>query len=129
MAQARAGLATAQTGNQSARLTSPISGIASTINAHVGETAQPGMPLLILISASGARVEALAPARQLSLLRVGQSAQVTLDTRPTQPSSAVLSAISTVAEPDGRAFRVIFRFTTPPAGLRVGQTARIQIRE
>ena len=128
VAQARAGLATAQIGNQSARLTSPISGIASTVNAHVGETAQPGVPLLILSSASGARIEALVPARQLSLLRIGQSAQVTLDTRPNQPLSAVLSAISAVAEPDGRAFRVTFRFTTPPAGLRVGQTARIAIQ-
>ncbi len=127
--QARSGLASASIGQTMSRLISPINGIASNVNAHVGETAQPGQPLLTILSPSGARVEALVPARQLALLRVGQSARVTLDTRPNQSLPAIVYSIAGVAEPDGRAFRVTFHFTSPPSGLRLGQTARIAIRE
>ena len=125
--QAKAGLANTQIGNQSARLVSHISGVATNVSAHIGETAQPGMSLVTVVYAADSRIEALVPARQLSLVRVGQSARITLDTRPNQLFAAVVSALSTVAEPDGRAFRVTFHFTSPPPRLRVGQRARIQV--
>ena len=129
VAQAQSGLATAQVGQQSARLVSPLNGNISNVAAHVGEIAQPGVPLMTVVSASNARVEALVPARQLSLIHFGQSAKIMLDTRLNQPLSAVVSAIANVAEPDGRAFRVTFHFSSPPPELRVGQTARVEVRE
>ena len=130
VAQARAALIGAQVGQQAARLTSPLDGIASNITAHTGETAQPGSPLLNVVSSAGARVEALVPARQLPLLRVGLPARVVVDTRPDTPFDATVSAISSIAEPDGRTFRVTFRLNQAnqsASSLRVGQNARVQI--
>ena len=129
VAQARTGLSTAQIGDQVARLTSHISGVATSISARIGETAQPGMPLLTVVSSSGARIEALVPSRQLALVHIGQSAQITLDASPGKSFAALVSAIASVAEPDGRAFRVTFHFVSSTSGLRIGQAARIEIRE
>ena len=125
--QARAGLTGAQVGQQATRLVSPVDGVVSGVTAHTGETAQPGVSLLNVVSTVGVRVEALVTARLLPRLHVGQSARITLDTRPDQPLTAVLSAIANVAEPDGRTFRVTFRLTAPPRSLRIGQNARIKL--
>lgn len=128
--QAEAVLAGAQVGAQTAHLTSPLAGAVQTITVHVGETAQPGMPLLTVVASNAEkafRVEALVPARQLSALSVGLAARVILETRPDQPLKAVVSAVSNMAEPDGRTFRVTFRLQQQPPLLRVGQNVRIII--
>lgn len=128
--QAQAGLTGAQVGAQTAHLTSPLNGTVYAVAAHVGETAQPGSPLLTVVASNAARafrVEALVPARQLSALRVGQPASVVLETRPDQPLKAIVSMLSNMAEPDGRTFRVTFRLLQPPSLLRVGQNVRITI--
>ena len=125
--QARAGLTGAQSGAQAAQLTSALDGVASSVTARVGEVAQPGQPLVVVISFANARIEALVPARQLGLISTGQNAQARLDASPNLPLALVVSSISRVAEPDGRAFRVTFRLLRPISTLRVGQTARITL--
>ncbi len=125
--QAEAGLSGAQSGGQAARLTASLDGIASNVTARVGETAQPGQPLLTIVSLANARIEALVPSRQLAQIQVGQNGQARLDARPDAPLAVVVSRVSRVAEPDGRTFRVTFRLTHPPSTLRVGQTARITL--
>ena len=129
VAQARAGIAGAKAAESLARLVSPLDGIATDVNAHVGETAQPGLPLVTVTSLSGLRVEALVPARQLPRLRVGQAARITLDAQPGRVFPALVSEIARVAEPDGRTFRVRFRFQDKNVTVRPGQTARITVRE
>jgi multidrug resistance efflux pump len=108
------------------RLTSPLDGVVSSLAAKVGEMAQPGMPLLTIVSLTGLRVEALVPARQLTRLRVGQDARVTVDTQPGKAFGVILKEMAQVAESDGRSFRVVFRFVQPSA-LRPGQTARLLV--
>ncbi len=126
--QAEAGLSGAQSGGQAARLTASLDGIASNVTARVGETAQPGQPLLTVVSFADARIEALVLARQLAQIQVGQNGQARLDARPDAPLAIVVSRISRVAEPDGRTFRVTFRLLSPPSTLRVGQMARITLQ-
>jgi multidrug resistance efflux pump len=127
LAQAAAGLEGARTQAAMARLTSPIDCIATGVGAHTGETAQPGTPLVTILSPADLRIEALAPARQVPRLHPGQTARVLLDTRPARPLTARLEAISQVAEPDGRSFRVRFRLLNPPLNLRLDQSVRILI--
>ncbi len=127
LAQARAGATGAQAAVASAQIRSPLDGVAANVTAQVGETAQPGVPLVTVTSLAGLCVEALVPARQLSYLHTGQAAQVTLDTQPGRRFPAIISEIAQVAEPDGRTFRVKFRFRSPHPALRPGQTARILI--
>lgn len=128
VAQTEAVLSGAQSGGQAARLTASLDGIASNVTARVGETAQPGQPLLTIVSFADARIEALVPARQLGQIQVGQNGQARLDARPDAPMNIVVSRVSRVAEPDGRTFRVTFRLLRPPSTLRVGQMARITLQ-
>ncbi len=125
--QAQAGLVGAQAFARSARLVSPLNGVVTGLQAHAGETAQPGVPLLTVISISDLHVEALALARQLPRLHPGQQARIVLDTRPESPLMARLDTISRVAEPDGRSFRLRFHLLNPPTDLRAGQIARVSI--
>lgn len=127
VAQARAGLVGASKAVAAMRLVSPLSGIATGLAAHAGETAQPGSPLVTVVSLTGVYAEALVLARQLPHLHLGQKSIVSVDTQPGKSFAATISAISHVAEPDGRTFRVKFRFT-PATTLRPGQTARIVVR-
>jgi multidrug resistance efflux pump len=124
--QAAAGRAGVQSDRLLARLTSPIAGLVTNVGARRGETAQPGASLATVVSLAGLRVEALVPARLLTLFRSGQSASVSVDTAPRRAFNAVVSEIARIAEPDGRTFRVKFRLLgTPP--LLPGQTARIRV--
>ena len=126
LVQAQAGATAAQNGIAQTRLSSTIEGVVSAVAAHVGDTAQPGMPLLTIVSLSGLRVDALVPARQLSRIHVGQTAQVAVDTDPNHMVAAHVSEIARIAEADGRTFRVSFRLTSKN-DLRPGQTAHITL--
>jgi len=125
--QARAGLEGAEAGPLQDRLVSPVAGVATAVNARRGEVAQPGAPLVTVVSLDRLRVDALVPGRELASMREGQRAQVSVDSQPAKKFAAVIGAISRVAEPDGRTFRVKFYFTSPGADVHPGQSARITV--
>lgn len=125
--QAQAGVGGARSAEAASELRSPIDGVATGVTARVGETAQPGIGLTTVVSLADLRVEALVPGRLLPRLHVGQSAQVAVDTLPGKTFPVAVSEIARIAEPDGRSFRVRFRFARS-VSLRPGQAARIAIR-
>jgi HlyD family secretion protein len=125
--QARAGLEGASAGPQQDRLISPIGGIVNGVNVHRGEVAQPGAPLVTVVSLDRLRVDALVPARELPGLHEGQSALVSVDSQPGRQFRAMIGSISRVAEPDGRTFRLKFTFVAPNSALHPGQSARITV--
>ncbi len=122
--QAQAGLAGAMDAIRSMRLVAPFDGMVTSVNAHVGEVAQPGLPLLSMVSLSNIRVEALVPARSISGLRVGMHVSVYVDTLAGHSLDAVVSDIAHIAETDGRSIKVRFRLIGNP-GVRPGLSARV----
>ena len=124
--QAQAGVSAARAAREMFRLVSPIGGTVSDVAARVGETAQPGVPLVTVVSLYSLRVEALVTARQLGRLHIGQAAQIRVDTQPGKIFLAAVSEIARSAEADGRTFRAQFRFREN-VFLRPGQTARITL--
>ncbi len=124
--QAKSGWRTAQDSADSLRLRAPFAGVATAINAKAGEMAQPGMPLVTIISLTGLRVDALVTARHLARLKEGLPATVQVDTLPNRTFAAHLSQIAATSEPDGRTFRVQFRFVSPVT-LSPGQVARVRL--
>jgi multidrug resistance efflux pump len=123
--QAKAGQYGARAAVQMSTLASPYDGIAAALNAHVGETAQPGVPLVTIVEQKNYRIEALATARQLPRLHPGQRAAVTLDTQPDKGLEAEITSLSRIAEPDGRSFRIRLRFISSANSLKPGQSVRI----
>ena len=124
VAQAYIGLSGAGKAVASLRLTSPIDGVTTVVAIHPGETAQPGAPLIVVVSAGAVHAEALIPSRYLSQLKIGAHATLIVDTLPGRTLDATVSEISPIAEPDQRSIRVKFR-TTSSAGLRPGLAVRI----
>ena len=125
--QAEVALRNAQAARAQSKLTSPISGIIASLNARIGETAQPGATLLSVLSPNDLRIEALVSARLLPLVTVGKRAVCRADTLPGKSFIATASEIAKTAEPDGRLFRVKFTLSNPPA-LRPGQTVRMTLK-
>lgn len=129
VSQAEAGKSGASSARNASTLTSPFAGTVSGITARTGETAQPGVPLLTLRSLNGMRVEALVTSRQLTRLKVGQSATLTSDSLPGKSFSAILSELAPTAEPDGRTYRVRFSIrsaSSAPSSLSQGSSVFIQ---
>lgn len=124
--QAKSGWKTAQESADSMRLRAPFAGVATAINAKAGEMAQPGMPLATIISLTGLRVDALVTARHFSRLKIGLPATIQADSLPNRTFAARLSQIAATSEPDGRTFRVQFRFVSPVT-LSPGQVARVRL--
>ncbi len=124
--QALAGLQSAQAALNSMSLVSSIGGVVTALQAREGETAQPGMPLLTIVSLAGLHIEALVSARHLAYLPLGQSAQAFVDTQSRATYSLQVMERAQTAEPDGRTFRVKFRILNPTS-LLPGQVAHIRL--
>ena len=124
--QALAGVDAASAAVSSMRVMSPISGITSTLTARVGETAQPGMPLITVIDLSSLRMEALVLTRQIAQLHRGTRLIAMVDSLPGQPIQVEVSDIASAAEPDQRSIKVRFKILTR-VPLRAGVCARISL--
>jgi multidrug resistance efflux pump len=108
--QARAGKGQASSQTGSSVLTAPLSGIVTDVAIRAGEMAQPGQPLLTVVSRDKIYFEAAAPARVSSRLRVGAGVRIWLDDRPERVLRGVVSEILPVS-PDGRSVPLKIEFT------------------
>ncbi len=128
IAQAEAGVQSARTAQQFNVIRSPIAGIVSGLSLHIGEMAQPGMPLLTVQNAQGAHVDALAAGSVLAHLHTGEKALIHLPQWAGKDLQARLVRISSVAEADGRSFKVKFELVKPPAHLPLGMHVDIMLQ-
>ncbi len=82
---------------QDLEIISPIDGVVLTRTTEPGEVVATGKTLLTLINLGDVFLRGYIPEGQVGAIRVGQSAQVFLDSAPEQPLKATVSAIDTVA--------------------------------
>lgn len=78
-------------------ITSPINGVVLTRTAEPGEVVAAGAPLLTVVDLASVYLRGYIPEAQVGLVRVGQRAQVFLDSAPDQPLAATVAAIDTEA--------------------------------
>lgn len=125
--QARADIAFYE--NQLADLTvrAPVGGVVSQRMVHPGETVSPNTALLHLVALDTVYFEALVPELEVSLLRPGGPAAVTVDALKGRTFAGTVREVIPVADRQTRAFRV--RVAVPGAGktLPVGAFARAQV--
>lgn len=72
---------------------SPMDGVVITRNVEPGEVVSPGRALLSVVNLNQVYLRGFVPAGQIGLVRVGQPAQVFLDSAPDQPLAAKVIAI------------------------------------
>ncbi len=76
---------------------SPIDGVVVTRMVEPGEVIAAGTPVLTVVNLSQVYLRGYIPEGQVGNVRVGQSAQVFLDSAPQQPLAATVSAVDTEA--------------------------------
>lgn len=125
--QARAGQAQAAVQIGGATLNSPFDGIVTEVNAHTGEFAQPGQPLMKVIAPGSVYLEVSAPARDADALRAGLAARVTLETMPDRPLEGEVTEVLPLAEADGHSIPVHIQLKTNRIRLSAGVAAKAVI--
>lgn len=111
----------------SAVIVSPIDGVVTAVNAHPGEMAGPGMPLVTLVGTSGVYFEGAAPASVVRDVRTGQSVSVSVDTRRGSVFPGTVLSVGSVAGPDGRSFPVRISLSAKSGVLQPGTTAQGEV--
>jgi HlyD family secretion protein len=73
---------------------SPGSGVVASRHAEVGEIAQPGLPLLSIIELDEVTLTAYVPERKIGLVKLGQEAQISVDSYPDESFPGTITYIS-----------------------------------
>jgi len=73
---------------------SPASGVVASRYAEVGEIAQPGLPVLSIIELDEVTLTAYVPERKIGLVKLGQEAQISVDSYPDESFPGTVVYIS-----------------------------------
>ena len=73
---------------------SPASGVVASRYAEVGEIAQPGLPVLSIIELDEVTLTAYVPERKIGLVKLGQEAQISVDSYPDESFPGTIVYIS-----------------------------------
>ncbi|MEO1444658.1 MAG: HlyD family efflux transporter periplasmic adaptor subunit [Cyanobacteria bacterium J06635_11] len=79
------------------KIKSPIDGVVLTRTVELGEVLSPGTTILTVVNLKEVYLRGYIPEGQVGAVRVGQAAQVFLDSSPDQPLPATVTAIDTEA--------------------------------
>lgn len=123
--QADAKIKEIQASLRDARTLAPFAGVIQTLNVEIGDTMQPGQPLLTFSETGGFQVNADVPVRLIAGLQEGMKLPVRLDgADPAIP--ARIARVFPVADPTQHTLRVEMDL---PIGTRatVGQYAEVQV--
>jgi HlyD family secretion protein len=96
--QAEAALAQARSRLREAIVVSPIDGVVLRKNLEVGETANPGVPILTLVDPKDVWLRAYVPETEVGRLKVGEAARVRVDAFPERVFTGRLIEIGSEAE-------------------------------
>ncbi len=121
--QAQAGLGLAQQQVAEAKIRAPVAGVVTELNARVGEMLLPGSTLMKITNAAQVVLEATLPLRELSTVKVGQTARVAVESAPGRKFSGTVSEVLPVATSDNRSFMVKLALL-PDRALTPGAFAR-----
>jgi membrane fusion protein YbhG len=96
--QAESALAQAQSRLREAVIVSPIEGLVLRKNLEVGETANPGVPILTLVNPNDVWLRAYVPETEVGRLKVGDPAALRVDAFPNRVFTGRLVEIGSEAE-------------------------------
>ncbi|MBH9552573.1 efflux RND transporter periplasmic adaptor subunit [Inhella gelatinilytica] len=125
VAQAQVALAQAQV--QRYQVRAPFAGVAGIRLVSVGDYVKEGADLVGLEDTRRFYADFRVAEQLAGRLKVGQPVQVTVDALPGQPLAALVEAVDTQADANGRALLVRARLTQTKAGLRTGLFVRVAL--
>jgi HlyD family secretion protein len=127
VAQARAAVSVAQARLAYATLRAPVAGTVLTRAVEVGDTAQPGKPLLTLAPLGDTELTAQIDEKNLGLLALGQSALAAADAYPRERFTAVIDYIAPSVDAQRGSVEIRLKVPQAPSYLRHEMTVSIDI--
>ncbi|GHV78927.1 MexH family multidrug efflux RND transporter periplasmic adaptor subunit [Spirochaetia bacterium] len=105
----------------------PISGIICAAPLAVGSTVQPGSIITSIAQADDLQIEALIPEREVSQLRIGLTATVTLPAFQGEVFTAKITQVSPILDPASRTKKIVLNFTGADSRINAGMFAHIKL--
>jgi HlyD family secretion protein len=127
LAQAQAGAQVARAKLGYATVSAPVAGTLITRNVEPGDVVQPGKVLMVLSPAGETQLVVQIDEKNLSLLRVGQSALASADAYAAQRFAAELEYINPGVDAQRGAVEVKLRVPAPPPYLKQDMTVSVDI--
>jgi HlyD family secretion protein len=124
---AEAQLSLARSVHAETALSSPIDGVVTERNADAGSLASPGQPVLVVQSLDWLFFKASLPIEAVSLVRQGQTVEVTVDGIAGRTFAGKVTHVNLVADEASRQFDVQVRLENPDRALRPGMFGRVRI--
>lgn len=130
VAQAQAALAAAQVALDNASLVAPFPGTVQNLTAQVGQVVSPGASVLSLVNNGGLKIETYASEADVAKIKVGDTAQVTLDAFGTGTtfSATVTTVDSAETQVNGvPSYLITLHFTSAEPQVKDGMTGNVHI--
>jgi HlyD family secretion protein len=108
-------------------LRAPVAGTVISRAADPGDTAQPGLTLLTLVSGDETRIQASVDEKNLSYLKLGQTARATADAYPERPFNATLTFIAPAVDAQRGTVDLKLRVDSGVEYLRPDMTVSVEI--
>ena len=125
VATAQVALVQAQLGRM--RIVAPFDGVSGIRQVNVGDYVKDGADLVNIDDIASVWVDFRLPERFLSRVKPGQDVEILLDALPGRPLKAVIGALDSQLDANGRAVRVRARLANPGGLLRSGMFARARV--
>ena len=109
------------------KVRSPIAGTVTMRNGDQGALANPGTAVLEVQFLDWLYVTSSVPVESSSLIRKGQTAQITLDAFPGRTFSGPITNVNPAADPTSRQFEIQIRVENPRHDIRPGMYGRLNI--
>lgn len=126
-AQASAALAQAEARAAESRITAAVPAVVLTRSVEPGDLIQPGRTLLVLARDGQTQLSVQPDEKNLSELRLGQSARASADAFPKEHFSAKVSYIAPSIDPQRGTVEVRILVEDPPSYLRPDMTVSVNI--
>ncbi len=126
--QAEISLASSQTDLASSKIYAPFNGIVSSVSGQIGGSVG-GSSILTLIEDSSVKIPVQVDETEIAKVKVGQSAEVTLDALPDETFTGKVTAVSpkAVVQQNIAVFYATVTIENPELKLRPGMTSEVEI--
>ena len=125
VAMAQVALAQAQLGRM--KVLAPFDGVLGIRQVNIGDYVKDGADLVNIDDISSLWVDFRLSEQFLSRVKPGQAVEIVLDALPGRPLKAVIGALDSQLDANGRAVRVRARLANPDGLLRSGMFARARV--
>lgn len=124
---AAAALALAQDAVGNTHICSPIAGVVADRQADLGQVLEAGTPLMTVHDLSSVFVKINVPQREMSVIKPGLKAAVTVDTYPGRIFDGTVTDINPNADPSARVFMSRIKLSNSEGCLKPGMFAQVSI--